>query len=71
MTKDKNQNQERKSNITLKDLLDVIPIHYYTPTKEEEAQKEAETETELIKQATSTFNNKLNQYIENIIWESN
>ena len=44
--------------------IDEIPVQDRTPAKEEQAKKEAQEE--LITQAASTFNGKLNEYIENI-----
>ncbi len=44
--------------------IDAIHVHDRTPAKEEQAKKEAQEE--LIIQASSTFNGKLNDYIENI-----
>ena len=44
--------------------IDVVPIQDRTPAKEEQAKKEAQEE--LILQAVSTFNGKLNEYIENV-----
>jgi len=44
--------------------VDEIPVQDRTPAKEEQAKKEAQEE--LITQAASTFNGKLNEYIENV-----
>ncbi len=44
--------------------IDEIPVKERTPEKEEQAKKEAQEE--LILQAASTFNGKLNEYIENV-----
>ncbi len=47
-----------------KSKIEAIPIQDRTPDKEEQARKEAQKE--LINQAASTFNGKLNDYIENV-----
>ena len=44
--------------------IDAIPVQDRTPEKEEQAKKEAQEE--LILQAVSTFNGKLNEYIDNV-----
>lgn len=73
-TKGKNLKQITKELLTAFDndaideltnqKIDAIPIHYQTPSKEAEARKEAQEE--LITEAASTFNAKLNTYIENV-----
>jgi type I restriction enzyme, R subunit len=47
-----------------KPIIEAIPIQERTPEKEEQARKEAQKE--LINTATSTFNGKLNDYIEKV-----
>jgi len=47
-----------------KPIIEAIPIQDRTPEKEEQARKEAQKE--LINQASSTFNGKLNDYIEKV-----
>ncbi len=44
--------------------IDAIPVQDRTPAKKEQAKKEAQEE--LILQASSTFNGKLNEYIDNV-----